>query len=156
MISENRLFRIREQGYCNMTDEQIDGLAFGNRFAYILCSTILLVGVITTHIPTLSAMLAVAFFGVILPYHPFDYLYNHVVRHILKKPKLPKRSKQLKFACALATLFIAGIIYTFSYGMILAGNIIGYSLLAVAFAVSYLDLCIPSIVYNYMTKYEVK
>ncbi len=131
-----------------MSDQQISDLAFGNRFAFILCSSFLIVGVVTTNIPILTAMLMVAIGGFILPFHPFDYIYNNLLAKSLGKPKLPKRSDQLKFACTLATIFILTTIYMFSQGFITIGYITGAVLCAVATTVSTTDLCIPSLIYN--------
>ncbi len=148
MISSNRIARIKEQGY-NLADAKISALAFGNRMAYAICTIILLVGVATANIPLLALMMGVALLGVLLPYHPFDYLYNHAVRHWFGKPELPQRSKQLKFACTTATLLIGATIFLFSSGYFLAAYITGFSLSSVASLVSLTDICIPSKVYNY-------
>jgi len=155
LISSSTIKRLKVQGYCNYSDANLQELAFGNRFAYIVCSSILLIGVITANIPILTAMMLVALFGVILPFHPFDYLYNHFVRKIVNKPKLPPRSKQLKFACGIATVWIAITIYLFYAGLATAGYIAGGLLLAVAWLVSTTDICIPSRIYNFLFKVKV-
>lgn len=147
-LSEKRIHRVRQQGYFLMTDKQISAIAFGNRFAFILCTSILSVGVILANIPILSVMLVVAALGFILPYHPFDYIYNYLLARPMGKPRLPKRSDQLKFACTLATIFILTTMYMFHQGFITLGYITGGILLAVAFTVSTTDLCIPSLIYN--------
>lgn len=145
----NRRIRyIRAQGYFHLTDEQIASLSFGNRFAYILCASLLATGVATAHIPTLAVMGMIAFGTIILPYHPFDYLYNYLIRHWLHKPELPPRSKQLKFACTIASLWIAACIYLFYTGMAVAGYIMGGLLVSVAFILVTTDFCIPSMIYN--------
>ena len=150
LTSATRIKRIRVQGYTDMSDAEISGLAFGNRFAYIVCTSILLVGIVTANIPILATMMAVAFLGVVLPNHPFDYLYNHLVRNVLDKPELPPRSNQLKFACGIATVWIGTTIYLFYSGFTLAGYIAGGMLFSVAFLVSAFDFCIPSIIYNFL------
>ena len=155
-ISQRRLERIKEQGYFNFSNYEISQIAFGNRFAYILCTCILVYAVITANIYVLTAMLFVAFGGVVLSNHPFDYIYNYLIRHIVKKPKLPKRSKQLKFACSIATCFIAITIYLFDTNYMVAGYIVGACLLFSAILVSTTDICLPSIVYNKMLINKVK
>lgn len=155
MISPARIRRLKVQGYCNLKDYELSELAFGNRFAYILCSTLLLTGVITSNIPILSVMLFIAIFGILLPYHPFDYIYNGLLSNLMKKPKLPPRSKQLKFACMIATAGITSIILLFYAGLTLAGYITGGLLFLVAFLVSTTDICIPSIIYNFLFKVRI-
>ena len=152
LLSTTRINFLKAQGYCNLSDAEISELAFGNRFAYILCGSIVAVAVATAHIPTLLAMTVVAFMGILLPYHPFDYIYNHMLRGVLNKPKLPPRSKQLKFACVIATLWLIATTYLFYAGLVLAGYVLGGLLVAVAFLVSATDFCIPSMIYNFIFK----
>ncbi len=152
LLTSTRINFLKAQGYCNLSDAEISELAFGNRFAYIACGGIVAIAVATAHIPTLIAMTIVAFFGIILPYHPFDYIYNHVLRGMLNKPKLPPRSKQLKFACVIATLWLIATTYLFYVGSDILGYVLGGLLVAVAFIVSATDFCIPSMIYNFIFK----
>ena len=147
-LSNFRIKRIQEQGYYQHNHFEISCLAIGNRFAYQLCTSILLFGVLFGNIPVLIAMSSVAFFSIILPNHVFDYIYNYVIRHWIKSPKLPPRSKQLKFACTIATIWILATIYFFYQELFTAGYVTGGSLLIVATLVSTTDICIPSIIYN--------
>ena len=156
ILSPRRLYSIRTQGYCNYSDTNLSELAFGNRFAYYLCSFLLLVGVISANIPILSTMMMVSIFGVILPNHPFDYIYNTLLSGPLNKPKLPSRSKQLKFACIVSTIWLTTTIYLFYTNLAIAGYVSGGVLFSIAFLVSTTDFCIPSLVYNFLFKYQVK
>ena len=154
-LSMVRINRLKAQGYFNYTDNEIAELAYGNRFAFIICSTFVGIGVATANIPILFAMMLVAFGGVILPYHPFDYIYNHVVRRVLSKPKLPPRSMQLKFACIIATLWLGATIYFFYNSYVIAGYVAGALLFLVAFIVSTTDFCIPSMIYNFLFRVKI-
>ena len=147
-LSKSRINRIREQGYTIQTNAEIIELAFGNRFAYKVCVSLLIIGVSFANIPLLSAMMLIAFLGVVLPNHPFDYIYNLTLHKKMNKPALPPRSRQLKFACTIATLFIGITIYSFYSGLDVLGYITGGSLIGVALLVSTIDLCIPSKIYN--------
>lgn len=151
-----RLKNIRTQGYLTQTDDEIQAHAPGNRFAYGLCLIIVVIGTVLGSVPLVSAMMVVAFFGVVLPNHPFDYIYNNGVRQMLNRPELPRRSKQLKFACSIATVWLGAIAYAFYSGAMVAGYILGGSLAVVAFLVAVFDFCIPSIIYNFLFKVEVR
>ncbi len=152
LLSTTRIKFLKAQGYYNLSDAEISELVFGNRFAYIVCGSIVAIAVATAHIPTLIAMTIVAFLGIILPYHPFDYIYNHMLRSLLNKPKLPPRSKQLKFTCVIATLWLTATIYLFYADLAIAGYVLGGLLVAVAFIVSATDFCITSTIYNFIFK----
>lgn len=153
--SPARIHWLKVQGYCNFKDDELSKLAFGNRFAYILCSSVLLIGIATSNIPLLSIMFFIAISGILLPYHPFDYIYNGLLSNLMNKPKLPPRSKQLKFACIIATFGIGSTIFLFYTGFDLAGYITGGLLFFVAFLVSTTDICIPSIIYNFIFKVKI-
>ena len=94
-LSEKRFNRLRAQGYTNNTKEELTGMAFGIRFAYRTCTAILAVAVISQSVTLFGAMLGIAFLGIVLPNHPFDYVYNHTLSGWINKPKVPARSPQL-------------------------------------------------------------
>jgi len=148
LLSASRINRLRVQGYTTQSPLELSQLAFGNRFAYRICTALLVVGVATANTPLLSFMLVIAALGVLLPNHPFDYIYNQLLAKRMNKPKLPKRSKQLKFACAVATLWIAATIYLFTSGFLTTGYVMGSILIGIAFTVSTTDFCLPSVIYN--------
>lgn len=98
-------------------------------FAYYLCSSLVVLGLVFNKVEILAAAMIIAFFGMIPPYHPFDYLYNYGVRHLINKPKMPHRSNQGRFACGIATAWLAGIIYLMYLSLTIwayiAGSIFG-------------------------------
>ena len=154
-ISIKRVHRLKVQGYQGYSDAELSAFFFGNRFAFATCLTFLVIGVAAANIPLLISMSIISFGGIILPYHPFDYIYNHLLRRVLNRPKLPSRSKQLKFTCTLATLWIIATAYLFYTGFTLAGYILGSLLISVAFLVSTTDICIPSMIYNLYFKFKI-
>ena len=147
-LSPVRLNRLRAQGYSGQSDDELSQIAFGNRFAYRSCVSILIIGVAFSSVPLLSAMMFIAFLGVVLPNHPFDYFYNGVLSKWMHKPQLPRRSVQLKFACSLATIWIGVVIYLFTQEMMITAYIVATMLIATSLLVSTIDFCIPSIVFN--------
>lgn len=144
--------RYHIQGYDIYTDQEIYNYKHGIRFAYLGCGTVVAIGLVMQNIPILAIAMAIAFLAVILPIHPFDYLYNNVVRHMINKPALPKRTNQGKFACGIATVWLAAIIYLLMNGYAMAGNILGGLLLTQAFVVGTIAFCVPSMIYNALFK----
>lgn len=148
LLSKKRIQNIKAQGYFGYSDQQISDLSVGNRFAYSFCSILLTIGVLTVNIPLLSFMLLIASLGIVMPNHPFDYIYNSFIAGLLGRPKLPSRSKQLKFACTMASMTIALTIYFFASSYLLAGYLAGLSIVFASAFVSITDYCIPSVIYN--------
>jgi hypothetical protein len=141
---------LETQGYVGYSDAELESFKFGIRFAYYLCGSIAVLGLLLTSSAILFSTMIIAFMGAILPRHPFDYLYNHVIRHWINKPQLPLRPKQGHFACGLAVVWLAVTIGLFSAGLNTWGYVAGYMLVGTAILVSTTDVCIPSMVYNFL------
>jgi hypothetical protein len=156
LISRTCKRRLQVQGYQNYSDKELNDYKYGIRFAYYLCGSLVIIGLSLTSIKILTVMMTIAFFGSLPPYHPFDYIYNYGVRHLIGKPKIPPRTNQGRFACGLATVWLGAIIYLFYHGFYLWGYIAGGILISIATLVSTIDLCIPSMIYNFLFKPESK
>jgi hypothetical protein len=148
IISPTCKKRLQIQGYENYSDKELNDYKFGIRFAYILCTTLVGLGLLLNNLTVLTVAAAIATIGTFPPYHPFDYLYNYAIRHILNKPKMPHRTNQGRFACGIATIWLSITIYLLHSDYTVAGYILGGMLVVVALLVSTLDICIPSIIYN--------
>lgn len=152
MLSGRRIKCLRAQGYFTQSDAEISELAFGHRFALALCGIGMIVGVSLASIPVLAVMATVAFLSVVLPRHPFDYLYNHVVRKPLGKVELPRRSAQLKFACGIGGTWLSTIIYFFHIGEMTTGYVLGVIMICVSATVTLADFCVAAPIYNFLFK----
>ncbi len=142
--------RFEAQGYNGYRDAELADFKFGIRFPYFLCTSLVVIGLLLSNPIILGVAMIIAFIGSFPPYHPFDYLYNYVVRHWIDKPRVPPRSNQGRFACRIATVWLGGTIYLFYTGQNLWGYIVGITLVFVGTLVSTVDICIPSIIYNFL------
>jgi hypothetical protein len=70
----------------------------------------------------------------------------------MNQPKLPKRSAQLKFACSIATAWIATVIYLLVAGHTTAGLAMAINLILIALLPGTIDFCVPSAIYNALFK----
>lgn len=147
-LSPIRLSRLRAQGFTCENERTLREMAFGIRFAYRACVLLLIVAIASKSIVLFSAMLGFAFLGIVLPNHPFDYVFNYALRRWLKAPLVPARSRQLKFACIIATVFLGAVVSLLYFGMVTQGLITAGILAAFALLPSTIDLCIPSLLYN--------
>lgn len=154
MLTPIRKKRLEVQGYCGYTGAELNDFKFGIRFAYYLCGTLVLLGLLLSSQEILATAMGIAFLGSFPPYHPFDYLYNYVIRHLLGKPKMPPRSNQGRFACGIATIWLGVTIYLFYAGLTRWAYLAGSILVFVAALVSTLDICIPSMIYNYLFRFR--
>jgi hypothetical protein len=142
-----RIKRLREQG-CTLPENDLASIAFGHRFAFRLCLTVFTIGVVLQNVPVLASLTVIAFASVVLPNHPFDYIYNYGIRHWINRSAIPARSIQLKFACGLATVWITAIIYSFQATNLWLAYGLSLGLMTSAFLVGFFDLCVPSMIFN--------
>jgi hypothetical protein len=147
---------LRVQGFTNYTEMQLKYFRSGIRFAYALCAIIVLLAIPFDSIVLLSIAAITAFFGVLLPRHPFDYLYNCTVRFAVKKSKIPKRNPQNRFACGVATFLLSLAIYLLYSDYRMAGFAICFVVISSAILASTTDICIPSIIYNLIFLKRIK
>lgn len=147
-LSPKRISRLRTQGYIVQDDQQLAQIAFGNSLAFKFCTGLIAISVATANIPLLSILMCIEFLAIVMPRHPFDFIYNGIVRKWVDRPKLPKRSPQVRFACTMAIVFTGFTVLLFNNDQMVAGYLLGGSLAFMAGLVAFLDLCIPSIIYN--------
>ncbi len=147
-IPQKNIDRLEMQGFTGLSASELSDHQLGIRFAYWLCASLVVMGLIFKSIPILAFAMLAAFGAVVHSRHPFDYIYNYGVRQLLKKPETPRRTIQGKIACGIATVMILGIILSFNYDYMTVGYTIGIMLLSSAFLVASTDYCIPSVLYK--------
>ena len=140
--------RLEAQGFCNLDDTALAELAPWMRWSPALCSIITVMGVILNSPTILWSLASVAFLGTILPFHPFDLLYNYGMRFLTKTRALPNQGPQRRFACGIATAWLVGTGWAFHLGATPVGYALGISFIFVAGLVSVTHFCIPSLIYN--------
>lgn len=90
---------------------------YGIRFSYPLYIAIVAFGIYSVNPFILAITALIAFFGSILPMHPFDYIYNNLVTKLLSTSPIPGRGSEAQVSSAIAFLFnlvvIASIIFGF-------------------------------------------
>jgi hypothetical protein len=137
------------QGYGALSDEDRKGLWLGLRFAPMLCLAGIALGVVLASPVLLIAMTATAFVGGFLtPKHPFDYLYDVALRPLLGGLSVPPSPAPRRFACQLATPWIAAIAIAFLAGLTAVAWALAVPLLVVATVVATTNWCLPSLTYG--------
>ena len=140
--------RLEQQGFCGLDDATLAEVGPWLRWSPALCTFFMVLGVALRSPAWLWLLAATAFLGVFLPFHPFDLLYNHVVRHLTGTRPFPHSSPQRRFACGLASLWLVATGWAFRAGSNPLGYSLGVPLILVAALVSLTHICIPSILFN--------
>jgi hypothetical protein len=98
--------------------------------------------------PALWALAAIALLGAVFPVHPFDLLYNGIVRHLTGTRPLPHHGPRRRFACGMAAAWLTGTGLAFHQGAMTLGYALGGPLTVVAAIVAVTNFCLLSLVYN--------
>lgn len=98
--------RLEAQGFCNLDDTALEEIGPWLRWSPSICLFFIALGVLLKSPLVLWALAAIAFLGVLLPFHPFDLLYNHGMRYFTGTRPLPHQGPQRRFACGVATVWL--------------------------------------------------
>ena len=140
--------RIEAQGFCDLDDASLAEFALWLRWSPALCTAVMAVGVALASPAVLWTLAGIALLGALLPFHPFDLLYNYGARHLTGTRPLPRQGPQRRFACGLAAGWLVATGWAFDVGANTAGYALGVPLILVAALVSTTHVCIPSMIYN--------
>ncbi len=104
---------------------------YGIRFSYPIYMSIVFIGVLSENPYILLVAALIALFGMIVPMHPFDYVYNHGVAKLIGTNKIPGRGSELQVNSSVAVVFTIFVIT-----LILFKIPINYSVLAIIYILS--------------------
>jgi hypothetical protein len=140
--------RLEAQGFRGLDDATLEEVGPWLRWSPVLCTLFMVAGVALESPVILWALGGTAFMGALLPFHPFDLLYNYGARHLTGTRPLPHQGPQRRFACGIAAVWLAATGWAFQSGVSTLGYGLGVALILVAGLVSVTHFCIPSVIYN--------
>ena len=140
--------RLDVQGYACVDDRTLAQTQLWLRLSPALCAIIAAAGTALASPPILWGLAVVAAVGAVLPFHPFDLIYNVGVRRLTGTPKLPANGAPRRFACAVGTLWSLGAGALFFAGADVGGYLLGAAFVATAALVASTHFCVPSTVYG--------
>jgi hypothetical protein len=141
------------QGYAAVGDPERRELWLGLRFSLLLCFTGIALGTALESPPILLVMAGAAFVGgFVTPKHPFDYLYDGVLRPLLGGPAVPVTPPPRRFACQLAAPWIVAVAVAFLAGSPTLAWILAGPLLVVSATATTTNWCLPSFIYGHLRR----
>jgi len=145
------------QGYGALSDVERRRLWLGLRFAPALCLTGIAAGTALGSAVVLLAMAGTAFVGgFVTSKHPFDHVYDAVVRPLLGGPRIPASPAPRRFACQLATPWIVAVAVAFVADAPIVAWVLAVPLLAVGAVVSLTNWCLPSLIHGLLHRREAR
>jgi hypothetical protein len=135
------------QGYC-LSDSERRALWVGLRFSTGACLALVVTGLALQSALLFGALVGIGSIASFASRHPFDYLWNHAVRHIAGAPALPPNPRRRRDAFKVATAWLAVVAVLFAAGASTAGLVMGCLLVAACTTVTATNLCLPSEVFS--------
>lgn len=131
------------QGYC-LSDQDRRELAVGLRFSTGLCLSLVIAALVLESPVFVFALCGIGAIASFAARHPFDHLWNHVVRHVVAGPSLPPSPPRRRDAFKVATVWLVSVGTLFAVGATTAALVLGGLLVAACATVTATNLCLPS------------
>ena len=131
------------QGY-RLTRDESRALAIGLRFPTALCLALVIAGLALESAPLILSLVPIGAIAGWTQRHPFDLLWNHGLRHLLRAPELPPNPRPRRHAFKLATLWLLAVGLLFAVDQASAALALGLVLVAVCALVTVTGFCVPS------------
>lgn len=148
MLSPRTRHRLDVQGFDSVDEAELAEVAPWLRLAFASCALLAGVGTALASPVVLLVLVPIAASAAVFPRHPFDLVYNHLVRRFTGTRALPRRGPPARFACGVGTAWLLVTAWAFLAGHHVVGYALGAALTGVAVLVSTTDICIPSMLYR--------
>jgi hypothetical protein len=96
----------------------------------------------------LAALVPVALLCFVRARHPFDAIYNYGLRYFIGGQKLPAYGAPRRFMCLMASVIVAAIAISFTFGFFTIGYVLGSSMVAMLLLNVITGNCGPCASYN--------
>jgi hypothetical protein len=123
--SRSVLEKIQAQGFCGLDEMSAAQFNYPLRIAPAICLMWTAMGTVLASSTILWALVPLAFLGALLPGHPFDVIYNFGLRHLMKRPALPRYGFRRRVGCVAASIALSASALSFLFGIPVMGYIFG-------------------------------
>jgi len=134
---------LETQGY-RLSSDETRVLRIGLRFPTALCLALVITGLALESAVMIALLVPIGAFAGWSARHPFDFIWNGVLRHAFKAPALPPNPTRRRHAFKLATFWLAAVAVLFATGWTTAALVLGGVLVTVCTLVTITNFCIPS------------
>lgn len=136
--------RLEVQGFLGLTDNELKTIGPWMRFTPVLNLTFTVIATALSSIPLLVGLAILMAAGAIMPIHPFDALYNDLVRRITRTQRLPKSGvrRRIVFAVGATWLFLTAGAFLFSMSRV--GYVLGGLMAVLIVPLAIIHFCVLS------------
>ena len=136
--------RLEVQGFLGLTDDELKEIGPWIRFTPVLNLTLTVLATALSLGEIIWGATKALLAGAIMPVHPFDALYNGIVRRITHTHHLPKSGVRRKIVFGIGAAWLLITTGAFLLGMQIAGYIIGGLMAIFIFPLATIHLCFLS------------
>jgi rhodanese-related sulfurtransferase len=131
------------QGFSDLSVQERRAISFGLRLTTGACMTTILIG-LWLGSPILYFVLAgIAAVGALTPRHPFDFVWQWGVRHLVGGSTLPPNPRERRLPFAMAAPWLLSIGLSFAAGLDLLAYALGVAMAVSCAIVTFTHLCLP-------------
>jgi len=149
--SERTRWLLALQGFMDVPDNQLRPFDIGLRTAPLVCAAWTAVATTLQSQELMLVLSAIAALGVIFRTNVFDIIYNHGIRYRIGGDVLPPYGSPRRFACGVASGWLLATVALLSSGHALAGQVMGWVMVAIAGVPVVTGLCVPSLIFRLVT-----
>ena len=142
--------RVEAQGFCGLSDQQVREFDGWLRFSPALCLLWVAVGVITASPTVLILLVPFALTGAIWDRHPFDLIYDKVLRKVFGGSPIPSYGRPRRFACLMASVMISITALLFYLEFKIGASVLGGVMITMATVNVMTGFCVPSFIYAFI------
>ncbi len=136
--------RLRVRGFRGITEEEACRISVWIRFTPMLQAILFGLSTVTGSEIVLNAMAAVLLIGAITGRHPFDWIYDGMIRSLEQTPKLPATPPRRRAVFVLGAAWCLLTAALFSAGEMTAGYALGGVMTLSTTLLAFTHICIPS------------
>ena len=144
----DRLRRIRRrlevQGFLGMSDAELLGVGRWTRFTPSCNLVLTLAATATGSVPWLLGLALLMAVGAFAPAHPFDMLYNKLIRPVVGTKRLPRSSPRRKITFAVGALWLGATAALFASGRQSTAYVLGFLMAAFILPLATIQVCVLS------------
>lgn len=140
---------LQQQGYASCSRDELNNMSNGLRFTPLVCMALAIGGLFLQNPNWHFALAALGILPFWAPnHHPFDLLYNNVIRHLVGGKELPANPLPRRIACVMGGAMNIGIGFGFLIGSPTLAYIFGAILIPLQIIVITTHFCMASWMYE--------
>jgi hypothetical protein len=136
--------RFEVQGFLGMSDAELIDVGRWMRFTPACNLLLILAGTASGSVWLLAGVAFMMAVGAVAPAHPFDILYNRIIRHATGTAPLPKSGTRRKITFVVGTLWLGATAALFASGHRSAGHVFGFLMASLIVPLATVQVCLLS------------